>query len=71
MIASASLRSCLVAGVAAMISGNSSSDAAVSTLGLLVCMGCGAKLHAADHNGYGLRKKGNRGVLVRFGSLAT
>ena len=58
MIASATLRSCLVAGVAAMISGNSSSDAAVNFLGLPVCMGCGAKLHAADHNGYGLRNNG-------------
>ena len=50
MIASAILRSCLLAGVAAMTSGNSSSDAAVNFLGLLVCMGCGAKLHAADGN---------------------
>jgi hypothetical protein len=44
MIASATLRSCLLAGVAAMISGNSSGDTVVNFLGLLVCMGCGAKL---------------------------
>ena len=55
MIANATLRSCLLAGVAEMTSGNSSSEAAANFLGSLICMNCGAKLHAAEHIGYGLR----------------
>jgi len=45
--------------VAEMTSGNSSSEAAGNFLGSLICMGCGAKLHATEHIGYGLRNNGS------------